>query len=98
MKGSIISKETVTLVETDWQNNRQTVDCSGILVDEEKQLIIPVPASSDKQLYFESQIEADTQAEGSLTFKAATPPSSDIQVHIVKINLVSIIYNFLKKK
>ena len=58
----------VTLSATKWSNNSQTVNVPGVLADESKQLIIPIPKATSMLAYREAGILCTKQAANSLTF------------------------------
>lgn len=65
---------------TQWS---QTVIVPGVLADESKQLIQPVPAAASQAAYIEAGIRITGQAADSLIFTADTLPTADISVYIV---------------
>ena len=74
---------TVTLPASGWSSNTQTVTVSGVLADETKQLIMPVPALASQTAYYEAGILVTGQAANSLTFTCSTVPSSNLTVYVV---------------
>ena len=74
---------TVTLTSSGWVGGVQTVAISGVLADENAQLIQPVPALTSQAAYIESGILCTGQAENSLTFTATTAPTDDLTVYVV---------------
>ncbi len=75
----------VTLTASGWNasTKQQTVSVSGILADESKQLIQPVPAAASQAAYIEAGIRITGQAANTLTFTADTVPTADLSVYIV---------------
>lgn len=73
----------VTLTAGGWQNNTQTVTVSGVLADENAQLIQPVPYLSSRAAYNAAGIEATAQGANSLTFTCTTAPSVSLSVYVV---------------
>lgn len=75
---------SVTLSATKWSNNSQTVNVPGVLADESKQLIIPIPraASMNSNAYKKAGIQCTDQAANSLTFTCSSVPNINIDVFI----------------
>lgn len=73
----------VTLPLSAWSNNTQTVTVQGVLADESKQLIQPMPTIADQNVYSAAGISCTGQAANKLTFKAQTVPTEDIQMYVV---------------
>ena len=73
----------VTLPLSAWSNNTQTVTVQGVLADESKQLIQPMPTIADQAVYSAAGISCTGQAANKLTFKAQTVPTEDVQVYVV---------------
>lgn len=78
-----IKSAAVTLTANGWQNNTQTVTVSGVLADETKQLIQPVPSAASREAYLEANVMATAQAANSLTFTCDTVPSGNLTVYII---------------
>lgn len=74
---------TVTLSVSTWSSNTQTVTVTGVLADETKQLIQPMPAVASQSAYIEAGIICTAQAENSLTFTCSTVPTEDISLFVV---------------
>lgn len=74
---------TVTLPAAGWSNNAQTVTVNGVLADETKQLIQPMPTVASQSAYIEAGIICAAQAAGQLTFTCSTVPTADLQVYVV---------------
>ena len=84
VKTEIRPKSTlVTLPLSAWSNNTQTVTVPGVLADESKQLIQPMPTIADQAVYSAAGISCTGQAANKLTFKAQTVPTEDVQVYAV---------------
>ena len=84
VKTEIRPKSTlVTLPLSAWSNNTQTVTVPGVLADESKQLIQPMPTIADQAVYSAAGISCTGQAANNLTFKAQTVPTEDVQVYVV---------------
>lgn len=72
-----------TIPSSAWNQDKEaTVTVNGVSGDESSQLITPVPSSSSFNTYYENDIKAVSQSEGSLTFRAGTVPSEAVTVHI----------------
>lgn len=73
----------VTLTTTGWSGNSQTVSVPGILADETRQLIQPVPSNTSQSAYEAAGIRCTNQQENKLTFTASKTPSSTIIVYVI---------------
>lgn len=78
---------TVTLTAAGWTGTSapytQTVTVSGVLADETKQLIQPIPAEASRAAYTEAGVYASAQAANSLTFSCNTKPTANLTVYVV---------------
>lgn len=74
----------VTLTTAGWDSTAktQTVNVTGVLADETKQLILPMPATASMSAYTEAGIMCTGQAAGKLTFTADTVPTAAIEVYV----------------
>ena len=81
----------VTLTTAGWNSTAktQTVTVSGILADESKQLIIPMPAAAFMTAYNDAGIQCTGQAANSLTFTAETVPTAAISVYVTYQAVIS---------
>lgn len=83
-----------TLTSTGWTGTSgsytQIVSINGILADEMKQLIMPMPKASSMSLFDASGIKAVSQGDGTLTFSADCndAPSSNIDIYVVIMGIV----------
>lgn len=75
----------VTLTASGWDSSAKTQSAtvSGVLEDESKQLIMPMPAGTSMSAYNEAGIQMTAQAANTVTFTADTVPSADIEVWVV---------------
>lgn len=73
----------VTLPASGWSNNAQTVTVSGVLADETKQLIQPMPAMASQSSYYGAGVLCSGQAENSLTFTCQNVPTEGLTVYVV---------------
>ncbi len=75
----------VTLTAAGWDAGTRTQKAAvpGVLADEARQLIQPVPALSSQSAYYEAGILCTAQAADSLTFTAETVPTADLTVYVV---------------
>ena len=83
--GSVVpSACKVTLSASGWDSTAKTqsVTVSGVLEDESKQLIIPMPAEASMTAYNDAGIQCTAQAAGKLTFTADTVPTVAIDVYV----------------
>ena len=74
---------SVTLSASGWASNAQTVIVNGVLADETKQLIQPMPTAASQSAYIEAGIICTAQAADQLTFTCSTVPTADLQVYVV---------------
>lgn len=75
-------KVTLTVAGWDGTAKTQTVSVTGVLADETKQLILPMPTSASMSAYTEAGIMCTGQAAGKLTFTADTVPTASIDVYV----------------
>lgn len=75
-------KVTLTVAGWDSTAKTQTVSVTGVLADETKQLILPMPATASMSAYTEAGIMCTGQASGKLTFTADTVPTAAIEVYV----------------
>lgn len=75
----------VTLSVSRWDSTAktQTATVVGVLADESKQLIIPMPAGTSMSVYNEAGIRMAAQAANKVTFTADTVPKVDVEVWVV---------------
>lgn len=75
----------VTLIASGWNSTSKTqkVTVPGILADETKQLIMPMPARASQNVYVDTGISCTLQEANGLTFKCRTVPTEDILVYVV---------------
>lgn len=74
---------SVILTAAGWSDNSQTVTVSGVLADETKQLIQPIPAIASQSDYYEAGILCTGQAADQLTFTCKELPTKDLTVYVV---------------
>lgn len=75
----------VTLTASGWTDNAQTVAVNGVLADETKQEIHPMPATAtagNQDAYVAAGIMCTAQGANSLTFTCSTVPTQDIDMYI----------------
>lgn len=78
----------ITLAASSWGSDlTQTVTATGVLADETKQMIFPMPIMDDLPAYHEAEILLVAQATNSVTFTASIAPEEDIQVYICYQNV-----------
>lgn len=75
----------VTLTASGWDSTAKTQSAtvSGVLEDESKQLIMPMPAGTSMSAYNEAGIQMTAQAANTVTFTADTVPTTSIDVWVV---------------
>lgn len=79
----------VTLSASGWDSTAkiQSATVSGVLEDESKQLIIPMPAAASMGAYNDAGIQMTAQAANTVTFTADTVPTVSIDVWVVFQNV-----------
>lgn len=80
-------KVTLTVAGWDGTAKTQTVSVTGVLADETKQLILPMPTSASMSAYTEAGIMCTGQMAGKLTFTADTVPTAAIEVYVTISNV-----------
>lgn len=75
----------ITLSASGWNSSSktQTATVAGVLADETKQLIMPMPSGTSMSAYNEAGIQMTGRADGSVTFTADTVPSVGVDVWVV---------------
>ena len=75
----------VTLAASGWDSSAKTQSAtvSGVLEDESKQLIMPMPAGTSMSAYNAAGIQMTAQAANTVTFTADTVPTADVEVWVV---------------
>ena len=74
---------TVTLPESSWVSNQQTVWLADVAAEETAQSRMASPASASATAYYDADIMLTGQAAGSLTFSCNEVPTSDLTVYVV---------------
>lgn len=79
------ASQTITLAESAWADNLQTVSVPGVTADTSKTDVVvsSTPSDDDWTAYTESGIRAYAQGDDSVQFKCDTPPSTDVKVNIL---------------
>ncbi len=75
-------KVTLTVAGWDAPVKTQKVTVSGVLADETKQLIMPMPAMASQNAYAAAGIACTLQEANALTFKCQTVPTENITVFV----------------
>ena len=78
-----VKTATVTLVVTDWAENKQTVAVEGVVEDVEKCHVIVSPAEESRESYNYEVVRCTAQGEGTLTFACDSVPESDLTVCVL---------------
>lgn len=73
----------VTLTAAGWSDNSQTVSVPGVVASETAQEITPIPAMASQEAYYQAEIQATAQGDGTLTFTCGDVPGSDLTVYVV---------------
>lgn len=75
---------TMTLTAAGWDASAKTqkVTVSGVLADETKQLIMPMPAMASQNVYAAAGVACTLQEANALTFKCQTVPTENITVYV----------------
>lgn len=77
-----LSVNAVKLTAAGWANKQQIAAVPGIKAEENSQLIIIVPASSDFETCKASNVIAAQQQTGKLLFQCDTQPASDVNLNV----------------
>ena len=82
--------QKVTLTSAGWDSSAKTqkVTVSGVLADETKQLIMPMPAMASQNAYAAAGIACTSQEANKLTFKCQTVPTENIVVFVTVQDVV----------
>lgn len=74
----------VTLTTARWNSSAktQTVTAPGVMADETKQLIMPMPTAASQAEYIKAGILCTGQAANRLTFTAQTVPTVALTVYV----------------
>ena len=81
-KGDRTTLVPIILTAEGWDNNQQVVSVTGVLADESKQVIEPIPYAASIGEYITTSIMAIAQGAGTLTFSCAIVPENDLYVYI----------------
>ena len=81
-KGDKTSLVPIILTAEGWDNNQQIVSVAGVLADESKQVIEPIPYAASIGEYITTSVMAIAQGAGTLTFSCAIVPENDLYVYI----------------
>ena len=73
----------VILASGSWSNKMQTVSVTGVIADENTQMVRVTPLSTNRTAYDDAGIKCITQAANSLTFSCEDVPSSNITVYVI---------------
>ena len=81
----------ITLSTSGWSlsTKKQTVTVNGVLADESKQLILPMPAMASRTAYNDAGVQCSAQAADSLTFVCDTVPTADLSVYVTVQGVVT---------
>ena len=76
--------QKITLYSSSWNSStkQQTVTVTGVLADETKQEITPMPAIASQSAYYEAGIMCTNQATNKLTFTADEIPTTNLTVYV----------------
>ncbi len=74
--------QTITLTQSGWDGAAQTVDCTGIITDETKQIVDIAPKVSDFKAYCDAGCYVSSIAEDELTFTCSKAPEADLTVYV----------------
>lgn len=75
----------ITLTASGWDSTAKTqaVTVNGVLADESKQLIQPVPYSASRTAYHDAGVQCVSQAANKLTFSCSQVPTANLSVYVV---------------
>ena len=79
-----VKSTLISLPVSGWNSSSksQTVTVAGILADESKQLIIPMPTIASQEAYYDASVKCVAQAANSLTFECDTIPTAAIDIYV----------------
>lgn len=79
-----VKSTLISLLASNWNSNSksQIVAVAGILADESKQLIIPMPTIASQKAYYDASIKCVAQNVNSLTFECDTIPTAAIDIYV----------------
>ena len=79
-----VKSTLISLPVSGWNGSSksQTVTVVGILADESKQLIIPMPTIASQEAYYDASVKCVAQAANSLTFECDTIPTAAIDIYV----------------
>ena len=79
-----VKSTLISLPVSGWNGSSksQTVTVVGILADESKQLIIPMPTIASQETYYDASVKCVAQTENSLTFECDTIPTAVIDIYV----------------
>ena len=83
--GASVTAHKITLTAARWSSTdkTQSVTLSGVLADEDKQFIIPMPTIANLTDYNDAGIQCIRQATNKLIFSCDNVPTADIRVYVV---------------
>lgn len=84
-KNDVIKKVQITLTATGWNSGSQTATVSGILEDDSKQVIIPIPISADTDKYYRAGVVATSSGLNKLNFWTRNIPDGNLTVNVIII-------------
>ena len=87
--GTAVTAHKITLTAAGWSstNKTQSVTLTGVLADEDKQLIIPMPTITNLTDYNDAGVQCTGQAANALTFSCDNVPAANIEVYIVLMSV-----------
>ena len=87
--GTVVTAHKITLTAAGWSstNKTQSVTLTGVLADEDKQLIIPMPTITNFTDYNDAGVQCTGQAANALTLSCDNAPAANIGVYIVLLSV-----------
>lgn len=76
------NKYTLSVAGWDASGKTQKITVPGVLADEDRQLISPMPAMTSQDAYASAGIACVKQEANALTFKCQTVPTETITVYV----------------
>lgn len=75
---------TITLLATEWVDNKQTVTVSGVTADVIKTSVVvsPEPSSENREAYSDSGVICISQGNNTLVFQCEDPPSINVIINV----------------
>lgn len=81
-KSVALNMPAVTLAASGWIDGKQTVSVAGVVSDESKQAVIPLPVKLSEDAFYNAKIRAYVPSDGQIEFTAETVPEKNLFLHV----------------